>query len=606
MTTKLQPILPPEEDDQMIPYGGAPADFTGPVYPNPTGIEPKSDTDPGGPVTTSLTGGAKMDTSNSDGNQMEIPGMEAGAKMGTMTPAPTPEMHPAPHHAGPSTAPAESAPLPAMQPEQQPEDLGAIANGPTAQPSSILGDKVAPGAAIAPNQMHDAGKAQFHDQMRQFGMLDAQNTTGMLALDPKDPNFQQKLANYAGQQKMIDGQRAHFEQMHPWGSPESAHPGVLGKIGHVLGEIGNAAGGNALNIPGSQQNLANKVATADEGVKQAGENALNAARPGLEQKKIDVKDEANDINQQKADDLAKKNTGQNAVQLRKQGLKLDPQGNTIPISVDEMSDNEKAGLAYKAAQTDAQESRKLIADLRANPNSPENQQKMQRLHIMAADAGTRAGMLGIAKDRYLGDYLGLDPEGNPLAGAETDEKTGKPIGPKMREKGDSLSAATKTMVEASPHVLQLSQKLRQEIESQKAALGPAASRWSEYMSGKVGAPNADFTKLRTDAGLLQTLLMRMHVGARGGEHMMDHFKGLMDTGKQSPENLMAALDEVDSYAHDVAGSESAGKIKKHEDATHNFEAPSGAPVAPSADGHKLKDKTGNVIAVSRGGKWQAP
>jgi hypothetical protein len=60
-----------------------------------------------------------------------------------------------------------------------------------------------------------------------------------------------------------------------------------------------------------------------------------------------------------------------------------------------------------------------------------------------------------------------------------------------------------------------------------------------------------FTALRTNAALLQTALMRMHVGARGGELIMQHFKDLFDVGKQSAPNLKAALDEISHYADDV-------------------------------------------------------
>lgn len=99
------------------------------------------------------------------------------------------------------------------------------------------------------------------------------------------------------------------------------------------------------------------------------------------------------------------------------------------------------------------------------------------------------------------------------------------------------------------------------IDQQAASLGPAASRWSEFMAGKVGAPNPDFTKLRTDVALLQTALMRMHVGARGGEQMMEHFRDLIDVSKQSPENLKAALEEIREYANAVTahgGNQGAG------------------------------------------------
>ena len=123
---------------------------------------------------------------------------------------------------------------------------------------------------------------------------------------------------------------------------------------------------------------------------------------------------------------------------------------------------------------------------------------------------------------------------------------------------NTATAATRTMAEAAPKVLSLASRLRNQIEAQKAQLGPLSSRWSEYMAGKVGAPNEAFTKLRTDAGLLQTLLMRMHVGARGGKEMMEHFKGLLDSSKQSPENMLAALEEIENYANDVGKKKGAG------------------------------------------------
>jgi len=88
--------------------------------------------------------------------------------------------------------------------------------------------------------------------------------------------------------------------------------------------------------------------------------------------------------------------------------------------------------------------------------------------------------------------------------------------------------------------------VRQLVDQQEKSLGPAASRWAEFMAGKVGSPNPEFTKLRTDVGLLTTKLMRMHVGARGGQDIMHHFQEMLEVSKQSPENLRAALDEIET------------------------------------------------------------
>ncbi len=121
------------------------------------------------------------------------------------------------------------------------------------------------------------------------------------------------------------------------------------------------------------------------------------------------------------------------------------------------------------------------------------------------------------------------------------------------------TAPTRQMQETAPKVIDLVDRTIQLIDQQIKSLGPAASRWSEFMAGKVGAPNPEFTRLRTNAALLQTLLLRMHIGSRGGQQIMQHFKDLIDTSKQSPENLKAALEEIKAYAQDVGKSSKKSK-----------------------------------------------
>jgi chemotaxis regulatin CheY-phosphate phosphatase CheZ len=150
-------------------------------------------------------------------------------------------------------------------------------------------------------------------------------------------------------------------------------------------------------------------------------------------------------------------------------------------------------------------------------------------------------------------------------------------------KEDSLSNTTKTMLEAAPKVLDLSKRVRDLVDEQESELGPAASRWNEFMAGKVGAPNPDFAKLRTDVSLLQTLLMRMHTGARGGQYIMQHFGDLINAGKQSPENMLATLDEIDQYANDVAKTP-MGMLDKRGGTSVKTPAKPPAPAGGSAGG----------------------
>jgi hypothetical protein len=121
---------------------------------------------------------------------------------------------------------------------------------------------------------------------------------------------------------------------------------------------------------------------------------------------------------------------------------------------------------------------------------------------------------------------------------------------KAEASAGKLSATTQSMVEAAPGVIKLVDQAEKQMKTLE--LGPGDSRLQEFMTGKVGAPNPNFAAFRTTMGLLVTKLMRMHVGARGGQEIFKHFKGLLDEGVQSPENLTAALEEVRSYANDTA------------------------------------------------------
>ena len=120
----------------------------------------------------------------------------------------------------------------------------------------------------------------------------------------------------------------------------------------------------------------------------------------------------------------------------------------------------------------------------------------------------------------------------------------------------AITGTTRTMVETAPKVLDLVNRLRGQIQQlqQTGQLGPGMGRWNDFWSGKIGSPNPEFRAMKTNADLLSTLLMRMHVGARGGEQIMEHFDKMIDAGKQSPENMLATLDQLTAYAKDVAGA----------------------------------------------------
>jgi hypothetical protein len=121
----------------------------------------------------------------------------------------------------------------------------------------------------------------------------------------------------------------------------------------------------------------------------------------------------------------------------------------------------------------------------------------------------------------------------------------------LEYKEDIPIADLKTMQQAAPSVLQLVEQARLDMAQTEKDLGPAMSRWRTLWSGKIGAEDVAFRKLYADVGLLQTRLMRMHVGARGGVQMLDHFKTLFDAAKDDPKNLKGAFDSIELYAREV-------------------------------------------------------
>lgn len=115
------------------------------------------------------------------------------------------------------------------------------------------------------------------------------------------------------------------------------------------------------------------------------------------------------------------------------------------------------------------------------------------------------------------------------------------------------TGTTKTMIETAPKVKSLVDKAIAGLDKVGNDLGPIEGRWSDFFTGKVGTKNPDYMSLRTNVGLLSTLLMRMHVGARGSQQIMEKFDNMIGLAKQDPENMRATLEAIRSYADDVSG-----------------------------------------------------
>ena len=83
-------------------------------------------------------------------------------------------------------------------------------------------------------------------------------------------------------------------------------------------------------------------------------------------------------------------------------------------------------------------------------------------------------------------------------------------------------------------------------------LGVLASRWNDFMAGKIGAGDPAITALRTKMGLSSTLLMNAHVGNRGGSYMLEHFEDLANSRKMNAQTLRTGVRSELDYVKDRA------------------------------------------------------
>jgi hypothetical protein len=143
--------------------------------------------------------------------------------------------------------------------------------------------------------------------------------------------------------------------------------------------------------------------------------------------------------------------------------------------------------------------------------------------------------------------VGSDAAGNQVAGTK-DELTASGI-----KNISKLPAADASKVVAARELVS-PDGLFSLIASDMKALGPqglnaVGSRFNEFMAGRVGEGNDNYTRLRTHVRLLSSALMQAHVGSRGSEAMLEEFRGLADQGRMSSSTLKSALAAEYDYVH---------------------------------------------------------
>jgi hypothetical protein len=332
-------VLTPEEAAQYRAEHpdkeeGAPADFSGRVFPNPDHIKPVLDTEIK-PEVEKITGGAKMSTDLADPADKKAFPNEISAK----TPANTDSLSLKPYGqvmedkasdkakeiastTAEGGAPTEGAAQPEEKPKKTYGDLLAaqwmerngIKPGSMEQGAQMPGQE--PGlkpygnleeGATQPKAMQPAGGPQ--QGMKPINMEPTATPAAAPTAAPTGKEaFKAKMADYDKQYQDLMDQAAKtnnpdlaeqagrvkeaklaYEHAHPWGSPESAHPGVLGKLGHVAEQVVSrtpfGVSAIAATVPGSEGYRAAEGASAREQVKESSAQSANedkaAAKAGV-------------------------------------------------------------------------------------------------------------------------------------------------------------------------------------------------------------------------------------------------------------------------------------------------------------------------------------
>jgi hypothetical protein len=146
--------------------------------------------------------------------------------------------------------------------------------------------------------------------------------------------------------------------------------------------------------------------------------------------------------------------------------------------------------------------------------------------------------------------VGSMPDGSQVAGTQDElQRAGATGVMKLDADNAKKTIISRQLIAPSGLFALVNNDLRQLDQSGK--LGVVASRWSDFMAGKVGS-EPEFTKLRTHMGLLATALMQAHVGARGSNEMLEHFKSLADYRISDGPTLRSALGAEYGYVKEKA------------------------------------------------------
>jgi hypothetical protein len=465
--------------------------------------------------------------------------------------------------AGASAPPmADAGAAPAPDANTLPTDTRQSPQAPPAQPGMMPLDQT----GLAHHAMQQEGQARHAAKMKDFGDAEAHITAGYMKspdefAQPTD--YSRYLENLTKAKGALRSAKAEYELSHPWGSMESSHPGLFGKVGHAFGEIGNVAGqalapGLAEAIPSSREHLLGQEALGEQELSGAIKEESESAAAGLKGAQAGTEATKPALNVAKTGELGAKEA------------KEEAQTNAIELAggkkVEKMSDG---SLVEVTPNPDGSSGTKMI--YKGDPKRKTSFQKLQiggKTHDVLVDANTGDQLHDLGEAPPPGG-AGADkgatmisPEGQVIRatpGMQLEPGTQTPSG--FAEGGRPTQMMRNTAQRATQAVQGIP-SVRAELSTLRDQLGPVSGRWNEFMQGKVGMENPQFAGLRADLLMLSSAVALAHAQGRLPENLRAEFDAAINAPKQNADNLISILDHIQPWLERAsAAGEGPGAVK---------------------------------------------
>jgi hypothetical protein len=158
----------------------------------------------------------------------------------------------------------------------------------------------------------------------------------------------------------------------------------------------------------------------------------------------------------------------------------------------------------------------------ANPKPYEKPNEAGMITMIAPDPNTPGG--GIVQ--RLGAGAKIAPGSQTAAGVSSMNT------PTTNQR--TAAGRAETVIAMAPEVLA-------RIDAVAPKLGPIAGRWNEFMQGKVGNSDPDFSALRSDLLMMSSAVALAHAQGRLPENLREEFDRAINAPKQTPANLKATI-----------------------------------------------------------------